>query len=111
MGWYQRYFFWVAALAIAAWTVPRDFAFAEDRPPLKLVKTIELADIHSGESDVSAGQLAKNLTTTRMVGVQNHFAHLTAHLKNKPLFLLPGDNKTIEDYHICPVAFLHSIQG
>ena len=107
---YQRYFFWVAALAIAAWTVPRDFAFAEDRPPLKLVKTIELADIHSGESDVSAGQLAKNLTTTRMVGVQNHF-HLTADLKNNRLFVVPEDNKTIEVYDIRTGKFVHSIKG
>src|SRR5258708_37975123 len=108
---YQRYFFWVAALAIAAWTVPRDFAFAEDRPPLKLVKTIELADIHSGESDVSAGQLAKNLTTTRMVGVQNHFDHLTADLKNNRLFVVPEDNKTIEVYDIRTGKFVHSIKG
>src|SRR5258708_5739834 len=107
---YQRYFFWVAALAIAAWTVPRDFAFAEDRPPLKLVKTIELADIHSGESDVSAGQLAKNLTTTRMVGGQNHF-HLKAHLKNNGPFVGTEDHKTIEVYNIRTGNFVHSIKG
>jgi len=65
---YQRNVVWVAVLAIAAWTAPRTFVFAEDTPPLKLVKTIELADIRSGEPDVSADQLAKNLTTTRMVG-------------------------------------------
>src|SRR6202166_4243265 len=108
---YQRYFFWVAALAIAAWTVPRDFAFAEDRPPLKLVKTIELADIHSGEPDVSAGQLAKNPTTTRMVRVENHSHHLTPDPKKNRLFVVPEDHKTIEVYDIRTGKFVHSIKG
>src|ERR1700722_12382607 len=108
---YQRYFFWFAALSIAAWTAPRALVFAEDTPPLKLVKTIELADIHSGEPDVSADQLTKNLTTTRMVGVQNHFDHLTADLKNNRLFVVPEDNKTIEVYDIRSGKFVHSIKG
>jgi DNA-binding beta-propeller fold protein YncE len=108
---YQRYFFWVATLAIAAWTAPRAFVFAENTPPLKLVKTIELTDIRSGEPDVSADQLAKNLTTTRMVGVQNHFDHLTADLKNNRLFVVPEDNKTIEVYDIRTGNFVHSIKG
>jgi DNA-binding beta-propeller fold protein YncE len=108
---YQRYFFWVAALAIAAWTAPRAIVLAADTPPLKLVKTIELADIHSGEPDVSADQLAKNLTTTRMVGVQNHFDHLTPDLKNNRLFVVPEDHKTIEVYDIRSGKFVHSIKG
>ncbi len=108
---YQRYVFWIAALAIAAWTAPRAFVFAEDTPPLKLVKTIELADIRSGEPDVSADQLAKNLTTTRMVGVQNHFDHLTPDLKNNRLFVVPEDNKSIEVYNIRTGKFVHSIKG
>jgi DNA-binding beta-propeller fold protein YncE len=108
---FQRYFFWVAALAMAAWTAPRAFVFAEENPPLKLVKTIELKDIRSGEPDVSADQLAKNLTTTRMVGVQNHFDHLTPDLKNDRLFVVPEDNKTIEVYDIRTGKFVHSIKG
>ena len=108
---YQRYFFGVAALAIAAWTTPRGFVFAENTPPLKLVKSIQLADIRSGEPAVSADQLAKNLTTTRMVGVQNHFDHLTADLKNNRLFVVPEDNKTIEVYDIRTGKFVHSIKG
>jgi DNA-binding beta-propeller fold protein YncE len=107
----QRYFFWVAALAIAAWTVPGDFAFAEDTPPLKLVKTIELADIQSGGPELPADQLAKNLTTTRMTGVHNHFDHLTADLKNNRLFVVPEDHKTIEIYNIRTGKFMHSIHG
>src|SRR5580704_19630778 len=107
----QRYFFCVAVLAIAAWTAPRTFVFAEDTPPLKLVKTIEIADIHSGEPEVSQDQLAKNLTTTRMVGVQNHFDHLTADLKNNRLFVVPEDNKTIEVYDLRSGKFVHSIKG
>jgi DNA-binding beta-propeller fold protein YncE len=108
---FQRYFFWVAALAMAAWTAPRAFVFAESAPPLKLVKTIELADIRSGIPDVSADQLAKNLTTTRMVGVQNHFDHLTPDLKNNRIFVVPEDNKSIEVYDIRSGKFVHSIKG
>jgi DNA-binding beta-propeller fold protein YncE len=108
---YQRYTFWFAAFAIAAWTAPRAFVFAGDTPPLKLVQTIELKDIRSGEPDVSADQLAKNLTTTRMVGVQNHFDHLTPDLKNNRLFVVPEDNKTIEVYDIRTGKFVHSIKG
>jgi WD40 repeat protein len=108
---YQRYVFWFAALAIAAWTAPRAFVFAGDTPPLKLVQTIELKDIRSGEPDVSADQLAKNLTTTRMVGVQNHFDHLTPDLKNNRLFVVPEDNKSIEVYNIRTGKFVHSIKG
>jgi DNA-binding beta-propeller fold protein YncE len=108
---FQRNVFWFAALAIAGWTAPRAFVFAEDTPPLKLVKTIELKDIRSGEPDVSADQLAKNLTTTRMVGVQNHFDHLTPDLKNSRLFVVPEDNKSIEVYDIRTGKFVHSIKG
>jgi DNA-binding beta-propeller fold protein YncE len=108
---YQRYCFWVAAFAIAAWMSPRALVFAKDQPPLKLVKTIELADIRSGEPGVSAAQLAKNLTTTRMVGVQNHFDHLTADLKNNRLFIVPEDHKTIEVYGLRSGKFVHSIKG
>src|ERR1700719_452481 len=108
---YQRNVVWVAVLAIAAWTAPRAFVFAEDTPPLKLVKTIELADIRSGKPDASADQLARNLTSTRMVGVQNHFDHLTADLKNNRLFVVPEDHKTIEVYDIRTGKFVHSIKG
>ncbi len=108
---FQGYVFWIAALAIIAWTAPRAFVFAEDAPPLKLAKTIELSDIRSGEPDVSSDQLAKNLTTTRMVGVQNHFDHLTPDLKNNRLFVVPEDNKTIEVYNIRTGKFIYSIKG
>src|SRR5258708_36686755 len=95
----QRHFFWVAALAIAAWTAPRAFVFAGDTPPLKLVKTIELKDIVSGQPEVSAEELAKNLTTTRIVGLPNQFAHLPPDPKNNRLFLCPEDTKPIEATH------------
>jgi DNA-binding beta-propeller fold protein YncE len=108
---FQRCVFCFAALAIAGWTAPHAFVFAGDTPPLKLVKTIELKDIRSSEPDVSADQLAKNLTTTRMVGVQNHFDHLTPDLKNNRLFIVPEDNKSIEVYDIRTGKFVHSIKG
>jgi len=108
---YQRYIFWFAALAIVTWTVPRAFVFAEDKPPLKLVKTIELTDIRSGEPDVSSDQLSKNLTTTRMVGVANHFDHLTPDLRSNRIFVVPEDNKSIEVYNIYTGKFIHSIKG
>ncbi|HTF64290.1 MAG TPA: hypothetical protein VK638_16530 [Edaphobacter sp.] len=111
MRWYQQYIVWVAALAIAASTAPLVFVFAENTPPLILVKTIEIAEIHCSEPDVSADQLAKNLTTTRMVGVQNHFDHLTLDLKNNRLFVVPEDNRTIEVYDIRTSKFVHSIKG
>jgi len=107
----QRYVFFFAALAVALWTAPRAFVFAEDTPPLKLVKTIELTDIRTGEPDVPADQLSKNLTTTRMVGVANHFDHLTPDLKNNRLFVVPEDNKSIEVYNIRTGKFVHSIKG
>jgi DNA-binding beta-propeller fold protein YncE len=108
---YQRHFYWFAAQAIAAWTAPHAFVFAGDTPPLKLVKTIELKDIVSGQPDVSAEELAKNLTTTRIVGLPNHFDHLTPDLKNNRLFVVPEDNKSIEVYDIRSGKFLHSIKG
>jgi DNA-binding beta-propeller fold protein YncE len=112
-GWMRlyRYFFWFAALAVALWTAPRAFVFAEDAPPLKLVKTIELTDILSGQPEVTSDQLSKNLTTTRMVGVANHFDHLTADLKNNRLFVVPEDNKSVEVYDLRTGKFVHSIKG
>jgi DNA-binding beta-propeller fold protein YncE len=108
---YYRNLYWIAALAMALWTAPRAFVFAEDSAPLKLVQTIELADIRSTVPDVSAGELAKNLTTTRIVGVPNHFDHLTPDLKNNRLFVVPEDNKSVEIYDIRSGKFIHSIKG
>jgi DNA-binding beta-propeller fold protein YncE len=85
--------------------------FAEDAPPLKLVKTIELTDVRSTVPDAPSDQLAKNLTTTRMVGVANHFDHLTPDLKNNRLFVVPEDNKSIEVYDLRTGKFAHSIKG
>ena len=92
---YYRNFYWIAALAMALWIAPRAFVFAADSAPLKLVQTIQLTDIRSTVPDVSAGDLAKNLTTTRIVGVPNHFDHLTPDLKNNRLFVVPEDNKSV----------------
>ena len=102
---------WFAALLVMVWFAPRPRLYAGDAPPLKLVRKIELTDIRSGEPDVSADQLARNLTTTRMVGVQNHFDHLTPDLKNNRLFIVPEDNKSIEVYNIRTGKFIHSIKG
>ena len=108
---HRRDFVWLAALLVTGWTSPCARLFADDAPPLKLVRKIELMDIRSGEPDVSADQLAKNLTTTRMVGVQNHFDHLTPDLKHDRLFVVPEDNKSIEVYNIRTGKFIHSIKG
>src|ERR1700730_17350804 len=108
MRWYQ---FGLVAGVIAAGSAPRAALFAADTPPLKLVQRIELSDIRTGEPEVSADQLAKNLTTTRMPGVQNHFDHLTPDLKNNRLFVVPEDNKSIEVYDIRSGKFVHSIKG
>lgn len=108
---YRRYSLGIAALAIALWMVPHAHVRAEGAPPLKLIKTIQLTDIRSTVPDVSANQLAKNLTTTRMVGVANHFDHLTPDLQNNRLFVVPEDNKSIEVYDIRTGKFIHSIKG
>jgi len=107
----RRYRYWFAALVFVAGGAPRAAVFAQDTPPLKLVQKIELSDIRSGEPEVSADQLAKNLTTTRMPGVQNHFDHLTPDLKGNRLFVVPEDNKSIEVYDIRSGEFIHSIKG
>lgn len=106
-----RYFVWFGALAVGFWVAPRLTVSGDEKPPLRLVRTIEIKDILSGQPDVSSDQLAKNLTTTRMVGLQNHFDHLTADLKNDRLFVVPEDNKSVEVYNIRTGAFLHSIKG
>src|ERR1700682_6752370 len=108
MGWYH---FGIIAIVIAMGSAPRAAMFAEDTPPLKLVQKIELSDIRTGEPEVSADQLAKNLTTTRMPGVQNHFDHLTPDLKGGRIFVVPEDNKSVEVYDIRTGKFVHSIKG
>src|ERR1700726_1662857 len=107
----RGYRYWFAALVFVAGGAPRAAVFAQDTPPLKLVQKIELSDIRSGEPEVSADQLAKNLTTTRMPGVQNHFDHLTPDLKNSRIFVVPEDNKSVEVYDIRSGKFVHSIKG
>ena len=101
----------LAALVLFGWITPSTGSFGADAPPLKLLRKIELTDIRTGQPDVSQDQLAKNLTTTRMVGVQNHFDHLTPDLKNNRLFVVPEDNKSIEIYNIRTGKFIHSIKG
>jgi DNA-binding beta-propeller fold protein YncE len=113
MRWFH---FGFIALAFVANSLPRatlsaQDVSAQDAPPLKLIQRIELSDIHSGEPEVSAEQLAKNLTTTRMPGVQNHFDHLTPDLKGHRLFVVPEDNKSIEVYDLRSGKFIHSIKG
>jgi DNA-binding beta-propeller fold protein YncE len=84
---------------------------AQGQPPLKLVQTIELSDIRTSEPDISADELAQNVKTSRMPGLQNHFDHLTADLKHDRLFVVPEDNKTIEVYGLRSGKFIHSIKG
>src|SRR5579864_6080519 len=102
---------WFAAPVLLAVGAPRAGLFAQDAPSLRLVQKIELSDIRTREPEVSADQLAKNLTTTRMPGVQNHFDHLTPDLKGNRLFIVPEDNKSIEVYDILSGKFIHSIKG
>ena len=111
MGSFRRGFFRLATLALLAWSAACGLLLAGEAPPLKLVQKIELKDILSGEPDVSADTLAKNLTSTRMPGVQNHFDHLTPDLKNNRIFVVPEDNKSVEVYDIRNGKFLHSIKG
>ena len=86
-------------------------ARAQSTLPLKLIQTIELSDIRTSEPDVSADKLAQNVQTSRMPGLQNHFDHLTADLKNDRLFVVPEDNKSVEVYGLHSGKFIHSIKG
>jgi DNA-binding beta-propeller fold protein YncE len=106
-----RYRVCFVALVFVGGGAPRAAVFAQDTPPLKLVQKIELSDIRSGEPEVPADQMAKNLTTTRMPGVKNHFDHLTPDLNSNRLFVVPEDNKSIEVYDIRSGKFIHSIRG
>src|ERR1700737_1807033 len=108
MRWYH---FGIIAIVIAMGSAPRAAMFAEDTPPLKLIQKSELSDIRTGEPEVSADQLAKNLTTTRMPGVQNHFDHLTPDLKGNRIFVVPEDKKAVEVCDILSGKFVHSIKG
>jgi DNA-binding beta-propeller fold protein YncE len=108
MRWYH---FGIVAIVIVAGSAPHAAVLAEDAPPLILVQKIELSNIRTGEPEVSADQLAKNLKTTRMPGVQNHFDHLTPDLKNNRIFVVPEDNKSVEVYDIRSGKFVHSIKG
>jgi len=86
MRWYH---FGLVAIVILAGSAPHAAVFAEDAPPFKIDPEDRAVDIRTGEPEVSADQLAKNLTTTRMPGVQNHFDHLTPDLKNNRIFVVP----------------------
>src|SRR5712691_3076337 len=108
MRWYHFLF---AVLVFVEGSAQQTAVLAEDAPPLKLVQKIELSDIRTGEPEASADQLAKNLTTTRMPGVQNHFDHLTPDLKGSRIFVVPEDNKSVEVYDIRSGKFVHSIKG
>jgi len=104
-------FVWFAAFALIGWTASAAQLVAEDAPPLRLVRRIELEDIVTGQPETSAEQLEKSVTTTRMAALQNHFDHLTSDLKNDRLFIVPEDNKTIEVYNLRTGKFVHSIKG
>jgi DNA-binding beta-propeller fold protein YncE len=80
-------------------------------PPLKLVQTIRLTNIVANQPEVSADQLAKEVQSTRMVNVANHFDHFEVDLKRHRLFITPEDNKTVEVYDLQTGKLVHSIGG
>jgi DNA-binding beta-propeller fold protein YncE len=82
-----------------------------DEPPLKLVQTIHLTNIVANQPEVSAEQLAKEVQSTRMVNVANHFDHFEVDLKRHRLFITPEDNKTVEVYDLQTGKLVHSIGG
>jgi DNA-binding beta-propeller fold protein YncE len=83
----------------------------EDPPPLKLVQTIRLTNIVASQPEVSPDQLAKEVQTTRMVNVANHFDHFEVDLKRHRLFVTPEDNKTVEVYDLQTGKLVHSMGG
>src|ERR1700687_5403106 len=82
-----------------------------DPPPLKLVQTIYLTNIVANQPEVSADQLAKEVQSTRMVNVANHFDHFEVDLKRHRLFITQEDNKTVEVYDLQTGKLVHSIGG
>ena len=106
----RRKFVYFAALVIVAQTLLSGGAFSQTGTPLKLVQTIELANIRSTQPESSPEQLAQNVRTTRMPGLPNHFDHLTADLKNDRLFVVPEDNKSVEVYGLHSGKFIHSMK-
>jgi DNA-binding beta-propeller fold protein YncE len=106
----RRKFVYFAALVIVAQTLLSGGAFSQTGTPLKLVQTIELANIRSTQPESSSEQLAQNVRTTRMPGLPNHFDHLTADLKNDRLFVVPEDNKSVEVYGLHSGKFIHSMK-
>jgi DNA-binding beta-propeller fold protein YncE len=83
----------------------------EDPPPLKLVQTIRLTNIVANQPEVPAEQLAKEVQSTRMVNVANHFDHFEVDLKRHRLFVTPEDNQTVEVYDLQTGKLVHSIGG
>lgn len=90
---------------------PQTHAATEEQAPLKLVETIHLTNIVSSSTEVSADQLAKEVQTSRMVNVANHFDHFEVDLKRHRLFVTPEDNKTVEVYDLQTGKLVHSIGG
>ena len=76
-----------------------------------LVQTIELSDIRTTGPDISAQELAKDVQTSRIPALQNHFDHLTADLEHDRLFVVPEDDKSVEVYGLHSGKFIHSIKG
>lgn len=106
----KRAVFCLAAISVLLFG-PRPRALAQAKPPLKLIQTIELSDIRTSEPDISAQELAKDVQTSRIPALQNHFDHLTADLKHDRLFVVPEDNKSVEVYGLHSGKFIHSIKG
>jgi DNA-binding beta-propeller fold protein YncE len=82
-----------------------------ENPPLRLVQTIHLTNIVANQPEVSADQLAKEVQSTRMMNVANHFDHFEIDLKRHRLFVTPEDNKTVEVYDFQTGKLVHSIGG
>ena len=85
--------------------------FAEDTPPLKLVKTIELEGYPQRRAGRFRGSTGQESDDDANGGRSNHFDHLTPDLKNNRLLVVPEDNKSIEVYDIRSGKFVHSIKG
>jgi DNA-binding beta-propeller fold protein YncE len=99
-------------VVLLAIVVGRAVARSRDqRPPLKLVRTIQLSDIRAGEPDVSSTELAKEVQTSRMPNVGNHFDHFGVDLKRHRLFITPEDHKSVEVYDSNTGKFVRSIGG
>ena len=82
-----------------------------DEPPLKLVQTIPLKNIPVEQANAAPADMAKEVQTSRMPNLKNHFDHFEVDLKRHRLFVTPEDHKRLDVYDLRTGKLIHTIGG